>query len=127
MNRLLSDSGVKLLDEVLEYLGYLKGEKATELNNRLYNEILKPIHTPILTLDTINVRECDECGKEMWDGFCVENGMEYYCSEECLHKHYTDEEWEEMCDDGNGDSYWTDWYDEYEEYKRLKGIKESEE
>jgi hypothetical protein len=31
----------KLLDEILEYLGHLKGEKATELNNRLYNDILK--------------------------------------------------------------------------------------
>ena len=37
---ILTEKQIKLLDEILEYLGYLNGEKATELNNRLYNEIL---------------------------------------------------------------------------------------
>ena len=57
-------------------------------------------------------RICSECGKEMKQGYCIENGMEYYCSEECLHKNYTEEEFEELFDNGNGDSYWTEWESE---------------
>lgn len=56
-------------------------------------------------------RKCSNCGKEMNEGYCIDNGLEYYCSDECLHKHYTEEEYEEMYDDGNGDSYWTEWED----------------
>lgn len=55
-------------------------------------------------------RRCSECGALMFEGFCVDNGWEYYCSDECLHKHFTEEEWDEMCCDGEGDSYWTQWY-----------------
>lgn len=55
------------------------------------------------------LRECSECGKGMTEGYCIDNGLEYYCSEECLHKHYTEEEYLEMYDNGNGDSYWTMW------------------
>lgn len=58
-----------------------------------------------------NKRTCSECGKEMKQGYCIENGMEYYCSDECLHKHYTEEEFEELYDGGNGESYWTEWED----------------
>lgn len=58
------------------------------------------------------MRYCSECGKPMKEGYVVENGLEYYCSDKCLYKHYTLEEWQEMYDDGNTDNYWTDWYDE---------------
>lgn len=40
---ILTEKQIKLLDEILEYLGYLSGEKANELNNRLYNEILSKL------------------------------------------------------------------------------------
>lgn len=54
-------------------------------------------------------RRCDECNNQMDQGFVVNGGEEYYCDEECLHKHYTPEEWAEMYGDGNSDSYWTQW------------------
>lgn len=54
-------------------------------------------------------RTCDECNKEMTKGYCIENGMAYYCSEKCLHKNMTEEEFNELYDNGNGDSYWTEW------------------
>ena len=57
-------------------------------------------------------RICSECGKKMKAGYCINNGMEYFCSEDCLHKHYSEEEYLEMYDDGNGDSYWTEWDDD---------------
>lgn len=55
------------------------------------------------------MRKCNECGKYMTCGYVIENGMEYYCSEECLNKHYTEEEYLNMYDDGEGDSYYTEW------------------
>lgn len=54
-------------------------------------------------------RICDECGAVMTDGFVIDGGEAYYCSEDCLHKHYTQEEYEAMYDD-DGETYWTAWY-----------------
>lgn len=56
-------------------------------------------------------RSCSHCGKEMSEGYCINGGEEYYCSEECLHTKMTQEEYLELYDDGNGDSYWTTWED----------------
>lgn len=62
-------------------------------------------------LDLEHIRCCSECGKPMYEGFCIENGADYYCSEECLHKHISEEEYDKLYDDGKGDSYWTSWLD----------------
>lgn len=59
-----------------------------------------------------NERICSACGKPMKKGYCIEGGMEYYCSDECLHTAYSDDEYLELYDEGNGDSYWTEWDDE---------------
>lgn len=56
-------------------------------------------------------RQCTECGSGMDSGYCVGGGGEYYCSDECLHKHYTEDEWEEMCEEDD-DNYYTEWEDE---------------
>lgn len=69
-----------------------------------------------MTVYEPNVRHCDECGAEMWQGYCVNSGDEYYCdnnNDECLHKHYSPKEWEEM-HGANDDNYWTDWWSEYD-------------
>ena len=58
-----------------------------------------------------HIRVCSECGKPMMEGFCIEDGAEYYCSEDCLHKNLSDEEYENLYDDGRGNSYWTSWLD----------------
>lgn len=57
-----------------------------------------------------HIRECTKCGNIMEEGYCIESGIEYYCSEECLHKEISEEEWQRLYDNGNGDSYWTTWY-----------------
>ena len=82
--------------------------KALELACKLIEKISTTSYNDLINYFT-NGRECSECGKEMNEGYCIDNGLEYYCSDECLHKHYTEEEYEEMYDDGNGDSYWTEW------------------
>ena len=53
-------------------------------------------------------RICSVCGKPMKEGYCLDGGLEYYCSTACLHRDFTDEEWEEECNT-NEDSYWTEW------------------
>lgn len=61
------------------------------------------------------MRKCSECKKVMIDGYVIEGGMAYYCSESCLHKNMTQEEFLVLYDDGEGDSYWTEWYEEDEQ------------
>lgn len=55
-------------------------------------------------------RTCSECGKIMVDGYFVDGACdyEYYCSDECLHKHYTDEEFTDLYEEDL--AYWTQWY-----------------
>ena len=49
-------------------------------------------------------RRCSVCGKLMDEGYCEDMGAAYYCSDECLHTEYTDEEWAEECE-SNDQSY----------------------
>lgn len=57
-------------------------------------------------------RICNECGNELKAGFVIEGGTEYYCSEKCLHKHYTEKEYLDLYDNGDGDSYYTEFEDD---------------
>lgn len=59
-----------------------------------------------------DLRVCSVCGKVMNKGYVVDSGMEYYCSDECLLTKYTNDEWNEMYDNGNSDSYYTEWEDD---------------
>ena len=45
----------------------------------------------------------------MIEGYCLDAGFAYYCSDECLHTEFTDEKWEDEYNN-NEDSYWTQWY-----------------
>lgn len=51
-------------------------------------------------------RICSVCGRKMYSGYVV-GDSEYYCSDECLHEHHTDEEYLEMYE--SDDAYWTEW------------------
>lgn len=53
-------------------------------------------------------KKCANCSKEMMEGYVIESGFEYYCSDECLHNRYAREEWLSIYDDGSSDSYWTE-------------------
>ena len=64
-------------------------------------------------------RVCSECGKPMIEGYVVD-GCDTYCSEECLHKHITEEEFNELYDEGKGDTYWTTWYEDSVTYRYNK-------
>ena len=62
-------------------------------------------------------RECTACGKGMNEGYCIEGGIEYYCSDACLHTEITPEEWLELYNDGEGDSYYTDWSEDPDNFE----------
>jgi hypothetical protein len=57
-------------------------------------------------------RKCSICGCGMNDGYVLDAGVFYYCSDECLRRHYTEKEWDLMVD--LGESYYTEWEDEFE-------------
>lgn len=67
------------------------------------------------------MRTCSVCGKKMLKGYVVGGGDEYYCSKECLHKVYSEEECEELFEgadtDDNEENYYTDWIGDDYVYK----------
>ena len=59
-----------------------------------------------------NKRRCYECGKVMLEGYVIDGGFAYYCSDACLEKNMTREEFNALYADGEGESYWTEWEDD---------------
>jgi len=64
--------------------------------------------------------KCDDCGAGMNEGYVIEGANEYYCSDECLHKNVSPEDFQKFYigniddDDDIPDIqiYWTDWQGE---------------
>ena len=52
-------------------------------------------------------RICNECKKEMSSGYCIADGEEYYCSDKCLYKNMTKQEYDKLYKDNY--AYWTEW------------------
>jgi len=100
-----------------------------ELGNSIYTEEMKQCEVieEVVKGDKY-ARKCDKCGQGMNEGFCIYEGEEYYCSDECLHSVYSKSVWEGMYDAediGNSPSYWTQWEDiEDYQYQIINGILE---
>lgn len=61
-----------------------------------------------LELETCRV--CTSCGHLMRCGYLVNDGEEYFCSDNCFLKKHTQEEMDEMTiDEDNSAAYWTEW------------------
>lgn len=54
-----------------------------------------------------DVRICSACDEEMYEGYCIHEGEYYYCSPACLNGHFTDQEYQDLYDEG--EAYWTSW------------------
>lgn len=54
-------------------------------------------------------RVCNVCGKSMREGYIIDEGTEYFCSDECLHKVYSESDFRDMFLDDI--AYWTEWED----------------
>ena len=57
------------------------------------------------------LRICEICNRPMIEGYCIDDGRENYCSGECLHSVYSEDEFDAMYNKGNGNSYWTVWWE----------------
>ena len=44
-------------------------------------------------------------------GYVIDDGLEYYCSDDCLYGAYSEQEYDELCKDDR--AYWTEWEDEH--------------
>lgn len=53
---------------------------------------------------------CDVCHKPMITGYIM-NGC-HYCSDNCVHQDYTEEETESLCKNDNDECYYTNWYED---------------
>ena len=59
-------------------------------------------------------RICNNCGEKLgFDGFVIDDGTEYYCSEKCLYERIGEEEYLELYEEGL--AYWTEWNEDEEE------------
>lgn len=69
-----------------------------------------------------NIRRCNHCGVSMTEGYCIDSGNEYYCSDACIFNAQSNlthginniddlkELYDECVNDGNTDYfYWTQW------------------
>lgn len=52
-------------------------------------------------------RVCDECGKGTNVGYYADGPV--YCTEACLNKHISPEEWDELYEEGGDEYYYTEW------------------
>ena len=57
----------------------------------------------------IEVRICSVCNKVMIQGYCVEDGYEYACSDECIKSLIAPDKLETIQSKGEIDIYYTDW------------------
>ena len=53
-------------------------------------------------------RICSHCGKVMIDGYLIDEGAAYYCSDECLYSNMTEEEYQELYKEDI--AFYTEWY-----------------
>ena len=60
--------------------------------------------------EELPIRFCTCCGKIMQQGYYVEEGWQYYCTEDCLKQSFTEKEILDfkMGEEGS-ENYWTSW------------------
>lgn len=97
-------------------------EKAIEDVLKIYGKVLAPTDEQIQdTCDNWQIvfnpdgeiqgeyRVCSICGEKFVEGYYAgETNGKYYCSDECLHKDFTDDEWRDLYTE-DGENYYTSW------------------
>ena len=96
----LKIAGAEIKDVVENYIVYnFEGEEYVD-------EIL--IYDERGIVWTTPAHFCSECGELMIEGYCISDGFKYFCSDECLYKNYSKEEYDKMYEEDN--AYWAQWY-----------------
>lgn len=100
-----------LVDYFHHLVKELGGISAKDIHEFMADYVMKhsDLEPLVANLELEHIRVCSECGKPMYEGYCIENGAEYYCSDECLHQNLSEKQYERLYDEGRGDSYWTSW------------------
>lgn len=63
-------------------------------------------------------RKCDHCDKLFNEGYCLNGGERYYCSDDCLFKAEGKNAHEDFAiGDDDSESYWTVWEDDFQYYE----------
>lgn len=62
----------------------------------------------ILDTHELNVRICTTCGCLLDAGYVVNDGEEHYCSDECLHKHYSPKDFKKLQKINGNANYYTE-------------------
>lgn len=60
-------------------------------------------------------RICDNCGRPMIEGYCVDD-CDTYCSEVCMHEQYKEDVCKKLFDEGT--AYYTVWYEDSISYNK---------
>ena len=77
------------------------------LNNKMKSNEINEKFIEIMEEYDIELRQCDCCGKIMYEGHYIDEICEYYCDDECLNKSITKEEQEELYEKDL--LFWTSW------------------
>ncbi|ADY13668.1 hypothetical protein [Sphaerochaeta globosa] len=91
--QLTNNEQLMLLERLVKVLKKDLGEHET-----IYDAVEAAINSKVDDLeDVLEIRICTECEALMVEGYCIDGGSEYYCSDTCLHEHYSREEYDAMC------------------------------
>lgn len=84
---------IKLVNEVNSIINLISSNEIEDIIN-------------ILEDNQIEVRQCTNCSKLMFDGYVVDDGHEYYCSDKCFDEEIGMENLNKMYEDD--EAYWTE-------------------
>lgn len=89
-------------------LGELNRDVRWFIDNIIEDSILEFVGYSMRTGEYL--RRCSICGKFMDEGYYCQGDGKYYCSDECLHHDYTDEEYKAQYSEDDPDCcFWTEW------------------
>lgn len=107
----LSTNKTKVEIELKDYINLIQGlNKVLNENATTTRYTLAVAIQEELERFNLEVRVCTSCLKIMIEGYVIDGGMDYYCSDKCLEYDMTLEEFEEAYGDGDTETYWTEWF-----------------
>lgn len=111
----LNDS-IMFMETLMEFEDDEVTQRRTDKENLIEsaNQFLKEFESELMEKlengeDDNSYRFCSECERIMNEGYLINDGDEYYCSDDCLERNMTKEEYLESYADGEGSSYYTAW------------------
>lgn len=108
---MLSTNKNKVEIELKDYISFIQmlNDILDEINRDERYKISISIEE-VLEEYGLEVRVCTSCLKIMIEGYVIEGGFAYYCSDKCLEYDMTLEEFKHAYGDGNTETYWTEWF-----------------